>query len=175
MKYASLRYGLSALRCLTALCMGGLVLSALPVQARAAAGGSAGSAHAADMAARMQPAEQQAVLQARPIGGGEGATQAAADGLLAWPGVARLGLPALRMPDFSSPARPADEGGHPMLPWLALAATWDPDLARRAGGGVPVPNGNRGVPWCGWGGLTCCRRAACRLARTRCLRVPWRA
>ncbi|EGG76404.1 Thermostable beta-glucosidase B [Gluconacetobacter sp. SXCC-1] len=82
----------------------------------------------------MQPAEQQAVLQARPIGGGEGATQAAADGLLAWPGVARLGLPALRMPDFSSPARPADEGGHPMLPWLALAATWDPDLARRAGG-----------------------------------------
>ncbi|MDT8870887.1 hypothetical protein RAA17_06295 [Komagataeibacter rhaeticus] len=130
---------------------GGLVLSALPVQARAAAGGSAGSAHAADMAARMQPAEQQAVLQARPIGGGEGATQAAADGLLAWPGVARLGLPALRMPDFSSPARPADEGGIPCCRGWRWPRHGTPTLPAARAARVPVPNGNRGVPWCGWG------------------------
>ena len=134
MKYAPPRFGLPAFHFLTALCMGGLALSVLPVQAgAAAAGGSAGSAHAADMAARMQPAEQQAVLQARPIGGKNAAAQADAASILAWPGVPRLGLPALRMPDFSGAAQPADDGPRAMLPWLALAATWDPDLARRAG------------------------------------------
>ncbi|MCE2576172.1 glycoside hydrolase family 3 protein [Komagataeibacter sp. FNDCR2] len=100
-----------------------------PSCAAALAGGGTGTGHGAEMAARMQPVEQQAVVQARPGVG------AAADttGLLAWPGVPRLGLPVLRMPDFSTMAQPADGNPCPMLPWLALAATWDPELARRAG------------------------------------------
>lgn len=114
---------------ITALCMGMvfLPLSVMPSHAAGVAGGSTGAAHAADMAMRMQPAEQQAVLQARPAPtpGTGGA------GLLAWPGVPRLGLPVLRMPDFA--VAPDDGNARPLLPWLALAATWDPDLARRAG------------------------------------------
>ncbi|WP_228391318.1 glycoside hydrolase family 3 C-terminal domain-containing protein [Komagataeibacter medellinensis] len=133
MKYVEPRPGLPVSCLLAVLCTGVLAWSLAPVPARAVAGGSVGiAAHAADMAARMQPAEQQAVLQARPIGGGSAGVQAGG-GMLAWPGVARLGLPALRMPDFSGAARSADDGPHPMLPWLALAATWDPDLARRVG------------------------------------------
>ncbi|WP_244987391.1 glycoside hydrolase family 3 protein [Komagataeibacter oboediens] len=116
-----------------ALCTGivFLRLSVLPAYAAGAPGGSTGTAHAADMAARMQPDEQQTVVQARPAAG-LGTTAEAGD-LLAWPGVARLGLPVLRMPDFAHAAQPADGAPHPLLPWLALAATWDPDLARRAG------------------------------------------
>lgn len=133
MKHAAARPGLSWICRATALCVGGMLLALPPTPARAAvAGGSAGSAHAADMAARMQPVEQQAVLQARPVAG-RGANAQAASGLLTWPGVPRLGLPALRMPDFATVAQPAGDTLPPMLPWLALAATWDPDLARRAG------------------------------------------
>ncbi|GBR17562.1 glycoside hydrolase family 3 C-terminal domain-containing protein [Komagataeibacter nataicola] len=112
------------------LLMAGL-LAAAPAHAAVAAAASPTSTRAADMAARLQPAEQQAVLQARPAPAtdGDGNTP----GLLAWPGVPRLGLPVLRMPTFATPVQPGDAAARPMLPWLALAATWDPDLARRAG------------------------------------------
>lgn len=119
----------------TALCMGAVFLppSAMPSHAAAVAGGGTGAAHAADMAVRLQPAEQQAVVQARPAPvSGAGTGMGLAD-LLAWPGVPRLGLPVLRMPDFAVPPPPVTGIAHPPLPWLALAATWDPDLARRAG------------------------------------------
>ncbi|WP_395370152.1 fibronectin type III-like domain-contianing protein [Komagataeibacter diospyri] len=114
------------------LCMGAVFLPPYVMQSHAAAvaGGGTGASHAADMAGRMQPAEQQAVVQARPAPAP--GTGGAAD-LLAWPGVPRLGLPVLRMPDFAASAAPAAGASLPPLPWLALAATWDPDLARRAG------------------------------------------
>ncbi|MGS0647413.1 glycoside hydrolase family 3 C-terminal domain-containing protein [Komagataeibacter melomenusus] len=112
------------------LLMAGL-LCVIAAHAAVAAAASPTGSRAADMAARLQPAEQQAVLQARPVpaAGGDETTP----GLLAWPGVPRLGLPVLRMPTFATPVQPGDASPRPMLPWLALAATWDPDLARRAG------------------------------------------
>ncbi|WP_242501221.1 glycoside hydrolase family 3 protein [Komagataeibacter xylinus] len=114
----------------TFLLMAGLSF-AVPAHAAVALAASPTGARAADMAARLQPAEQQAVLQARPVPATDGGENA--PGLLAWPGVPRLGLPVLRMPTFATPAQPGDGPPRPMLPWLALAATWDPDLARRAG------------------------------------------
>ncbi|WP_244182100.1 glycoside hydrolase family 3 C-terminal domain-containing protein [Gluconacetobacter entanii] len=96
----------------------------------AAVPANAAATRAADMVARMRPEEKLSVLRAAPapLGGasaGEGA------GLLTWPGVARLGLPALRMGSFASPD-PTDPA-MPQLPFLALAAGWDPVLAHRAG------------------------------------------
>lgn len=108
------------------LCAVSLLGAGTPMLAHAGVGNAQGAVHAAEMAARMQPAEQQAVVQARPTGAG-------GSGLLAWPGVPRLGLPVLRMPDFSAPMQSGAGNASPMLPWLALAATWDPDLAHRAG------------------------------------------
>ncbi|WP_241503157.1 glycoside hydrolase family 3 C-terminal domain-containing protein [Komagataeibacter melaceti] len=123
MRHAARWYG-AALIGWGMLWLGGNVTASCAAGVAAA---GAVAAHGAEMAARMQPAEQQAVVQARPSAGAD------TNGLLDWPGVPRLGLPVLRMPDFSTTAQPADGNPCPMLPWLALAATWDPELAHRAG------------------------------------------
>ncbi|MGY6769331.1 hypothetical protein [Komagataeibacter sp. NFXK3] len=123
------------------LLMTGLLYTA-PAHAAAAVAASPTSPRAADMAARLQPAEQQAVLQARPAPAGDG--DGNVPGLLAWPGVPRLGLPVLRMPTFATPVQPGDGPPRPMLPWLALAATWDPDLAPVARWRGPGTGGQHG-------------------------------
>ncbi|MCJ8353768.1 glycoside hydrolase family 3 C-terminal domain-containing protein [Novacetimonas hansenii] len=96
----------------------------------AAAPSSSAQTRAADMVARMRPEEKLSVLRAFPAPLG-GAMAGEGTGLLTWPGVPRLGLPALRMGSFSDP-HPTDPT-MPHLPFLALAASWDPVLAHRAG------------------------------------------
>ncbi|PYD59804.1 glycoside hydrolase family 3 [Novacetimonas maltaceti] len=100
--------------------------------ARASAATPTASAamRAAEMVARLRPEEKLSILRAAPAALG-GAAAGEGAGLLTWPGVPRLGLPALRMGSFADP-RPTDPA-MPQLPFLALAASWDPVLAHRAG------------------------------------------
>ncbi|WP_239021472.1 glycoside hydrolase family 3 C-terminal domain-containing protein [Novacetimonas cocois] len=108
-------------------CLGGMAVPA--ASGWAAPSSPASAARAADMVARMRPEEKLSVLRAFPAPQAEGNDAGA--GLLTWPGVPRLGLPALRMPRFDDPHPPAS--AMPQLPFLALAAGWDPALAHRAG------------------------------------------
>ncbi|ACI50426.1 glycoside hydrolase family 3 domain protein [Gluconacetobacter diazotrophicus PA1 5] len=96
------------------------VASILPVmQSVSRAGAVDRGTRIASMVARLTPAEKLALVQAEmtPAQGG-------GPMIVTLPGVPRVGLPALRMALGDGPGLPSP---------LALMATWDTDLARRAG------------------------------------------